>query len=1159
MSTPSPTLNPIGIAESEQGKASHPASSVWVSASAGSGKTKVLTDRVLALLLAGAAPQRILCLTFTKAAAAEMSNRIAERLAQWVTKDDGPLIDDIARLLRVEPTRESVANARRLFARVLDAPGGLRILTIHAFCQSVLRRFPLEARVAPHFTVMDDRDSAEALKTAQEATIAAAQGADPDLAQALAVITARVHEINFAEVMADLVSSRGQIAKSLERHGSVDGVIAATRKVLGLAPGETETTMIAAACAEAAFERAKLQRAVAALSQGTDADQARATAMGAWLTAEDRTAGFAAYCEAFLTQTDVPRQRLATKKPLTIDPGLGEIMLAEAERLAAVKQRLKAGRVLANTEALLRLGAHMLALYGVDKSRRGLMDYDDLIDRTRRLLEQPGSAAWVLFKLDGGIDHVLIDEAQDTNPEQWAIVRALTAEFFAGQGRHEESRPDSRPSARTVFAVGDRKQSIYGFQGADPAQFDVVQAILRERAEGIGQPWRSVALNVSFRSTPAVLHAVDEVFRQPQARDGLGDEDIVHLPAREGHGGLVEIWPPVEPAAQDDPPSWKPPVERTETDSPSHRLAGLIARRIAHMVNTREILEAKGRPIRPGDIMVLVRRRTGFVKELVRQLKALNVPVAGVDRMQLTEQLAVMDLIALGEFLLLPDDDLTLATVLKGPLLGLTEDELFTLAHGRGAKRLWEALSTHAGADSRFGEAHALLESLLAKTDYLPPADLYGHVLVALGGRKKLLARLGAEADDPIDEFLSLALTYQRSHPPSLQGFLHWLTAGKTEIKRDLDQSGTDAVRVITAHGAKGLQAPIVFLPDTSQAPTLQDRLFWTEGDDSLLLWAPAVSAQDPVTLRLREQALTGQEQEYRRLLYVAMTRAEDRLYIGGWHTRRPRTEGTWYSLIKDGLSASPWLQPVSDVFFAADTLFNAPEILRLTSPQTATVKSEPPPEALLTPQPLQSWAFSDPAPEPIPPQPLAPSTAGRSDPPAASPLRDDGLRRFQRGIIIHRLLQSLPEIAPERRRAAAQALAGRPAWGLEEAARADVVHETLAVIEDPRFAAVFAAGSKAEVPLTGMVAGHVISAQVDRLAVTGSEVIIVDYKTNRPPAHRPEDVDPAYVFQMAVYRAALAQIYPTHTVRCVLLWTDGPFILELAPAQLDNALAFLS
>ena len=1113
----------------------------------------MLTDRVLALLLAGAAPERILCLTFTKAAAAEMSNRIAERLAQWATKDDGALIDDLARF--VTPDAAALRNARRLFARVLDAPGGLHILTIHAFCQSVLRRFPLEARVTPHFTVMDERDSAEALRAAQEATIAAAQGQDEALAAALSVITARVHEQNFTDILAGLIAARGKLTASLERHKNVDGVIAATRGVLGLAPGETEASVIAAACAEGAFDRPKLRRAISALAQGSDTDQERALALGAWLTADDRAPGFAAYCEIFLTQQDVPRQRLATKKAQGADPAVLETMLAEAERLAAIKQTLKAARVLANTEALVRLGAHMLALYSTDKARRGLMDYDDLIDRTRRLLEQPGSAAWVLFKLDGGIDHVLIDEAQDTNPAQWAIVRALTAEFFAGAGRHE----DRSPSARTVFAVGDPKQSIYGFQGADPAQFDVVRELLRERAEGVGQPWRSIALNVSFRSAPAVLEAVDAVFRRPEARDGLGEDDIAHLPAREGHGGLVEIWPPVEPAALDDPPSWKPPVERSEADSPSHRLAALIARRIAYMLRTREMLEAKGRPIRPGDIMVLVRRRTGFVKELVRQLKTLAVPVAGVDRMQLTEQLAVMDLMALGQFLLLPEDDLTLAIVLKGPLVGLTEDELFTLAHDRGPKRLWDALSSHAGASTRFGEAHGFLETLLGKTDYLPPADLYGHVLVGLSGRKKLLARLGAEAEDPIDEFLSLALTYQRHHSPSLQGFLHWLTAGKTEIKRDLDQSGTDAVRVITAHGAKGLQAPIVFLPDTCQAPTLQDRLFWTRTEDSLLLWAPAVGDQDPMTQQLRELALTAQEQEYRRLLYVAMTRAEDRLYVGGWHTRRPRTDGTWYSLMRDGLMASPRLQPVSDAFFAADTLFNAPEILRMTSPQNALVKIEHAPQALLAPLPLKAWALSDPAAEPIPPQPLAPSTAGRGDPPAASPLRDDGIRRFQRGIVIHRLLQSLPEIAPARRKAAAEALAARPAWGLDDAARADVVRETLAVIEDARFAALFAPGSMAEVPLTGMVRGHVISAQVDRLAVTDTDVIIVDYKTNRPPASRAEDVDPAYVFQMAIYRAALAQIYPTHTIRCVLLWTDGPFILELPFPQLDAALQSLS
>ena len=385
------------------------------------------------------------------------------------------------------------------------------------------------------------------------------------------------------------------------------------------------------------------------------------------------------------------------------------------------------------------------------------------------------------------------------------------------------------------------------------------------------------------------------------------------------------------------------------------------------------------------------------------------------------------------------------------------------------------------------------------------------------------------------------------------------MTAGRTEIKRDLEQSGADAVRVITAHGAKGLQAPIVFLPDTCQMPTQQERLLWTAGEDSILLWAPAVDDQDPLTRSLRAIAMSGQEQEYRRLLYVAMTRAEDRLYVCGWHTRRTRPDGSWYSLIKNGFGNLAGALAATDDFLAAQGMFETPEVLRLTSPQEKQLPPESAPDPLRTPAPLMAWAKADAPAEPIPPRPLSPSTAARTDPPAASPLGDDGKRRFQRGIIIHRLLQILPEIAPERRRAAGEAMAERPAWGLDAAARKDVVCETLAVIEDPRFAALFGPGSRPEVPITGMIGARIIAGQVDRLAVTGTEVVIIDYKTNRPPAVHAEDVDPAYVFQMAVYRAALAAIYPRHTIRCVLLWTTGPFILELTSTQLDLALSSLA
>ena len=1155
------SVDAISIANRAQGTAIEPNASVWVSASAGSGKTKVLTDRVLALLLAGTPPQRILCLTFTKAAAAEMSNRISRRLAAWTTVKDGELREDLEPLVQGEVDDEVVARARRLFAVVLDAPGGLQISTLHAFCQSLLRRFPLEAGIAPHFTLMDERDAAEALEEALEDAVAHAhEGDDDELAGALAVLTARVHESNFGELMGALIAARGKLARMLHEFGDLSGAVTTMRAMLGLLPTDTEESIVESACVNDAFDGPSLKQAADVLAVGTKTDQARAQGIADWLgVPKTRGDHFDAYASCFLTQKNAVRASLITKKLGEANPETATALHTEAARIHAVKARLKAVNVAEGTSALMRIGADLLGRYNADKARRGLMDYDDLIQTTRQLLERPGVAEWVLYKLDGGIDHILIDEAQDTNPDQWAIVKPLRDEFFAGRGRHEEIA--DKP--RTVFAVGDRKQSIYSFQGAAPGEFDRERTDLEESVRGAGLRWEDVDMNVSFRSAPAILDAVDAVFDQEAAKDGVAlspEEKITHLAARKGDAGLVEIWPCVEPESADTPASWKPPIERQKGDSPQNRLAALVAARIERMVTTGERLESKDRAIRPGDIMVLVRRRTGFVEELVRQLKQRRIAVAGVDRMILTDQISVMDLIALGEFLLLPEDDLTLAIVLRSPLFGLSEEELFTLAHDRGDDHLWDTLSSHAGSESRFGEVQIVLANLLALTDYLTPAELYGHVLVACDGRRKLLARLGADADDPIDEFLNLALNFEKSHPPSLQGFLHWLTASETQIKRDLDQSGIDAVRVITVHGAKGLQAPIVFLPDTTQVPTMRDQLLWTGDESHLLLWASKTDDLDPITADLREVAKIAQEREHHRLMYVAMTRAEDRLYVCGWKTRKPtKFDQSWYCHIRAGIVLKPQTKLVDDEFLAAEGVLKSAEVLRLASAQTAPAKKEAGPKTPRAPIALPAWGHEDPTPEADPPRPLAPSQTSQIDPPVYGPLQDDGRARYQRGLIIHRLLQSLPDLSPAQRRKAASVYVKRPGWDLDETAQEEIVTETLAVLDRPDFAPLFGAGSKAEVPLTGLVRGFAVSGQVDRLAVSDTDVWIIDYKTNRPPPRARDRVDPAYIFQMATYRAALHAIYPGCAIHCVLLWThggeSGPFTMELDAAQMDEAL----
>lgn len=1148
-------LSPVAIATRQQGKATDPASSVWVSASAGTGKTKVLTDRVLALMLSGTAPHRILCLTFTKAAAAEMANRVANTLSGWVIATEEDLTEEVSRLLQRAPTEKELTVARRLFARVLEAPGGMKIETIHAFCQSVLRRFPLEAGLAPHFDLLTDQDAFDLIETARETVIAHAhKGDDDDLARALAVIVSRVHELRFPELMASVSFSRDKIAQVLLAHGSVAHATTALRKKLGLTETDTPDSLREAGCKDTVFDGAALRAAVVALEDGTKTDKARAATLASWLSQDttSRAETFADYVLAFLTTTGSVRAKLATKAVAEAHPETVEALADEATRLVNLLDKVRAAEIIVSTHALLVLGNAFLAEYQKRKAAFARLDYDDLIHSTRTLLEHPGVSAWVLFKLDGGLDHLLIDEAQDTSPDQWAVVQALTEEFFAGEGRHETQSD----TVRTVFAVGDRKQSIYSFQGADPDGFDRMRQFFTDRTTQAGQDWADVDLGVSFRSTTSVLRAVDAVFAQQSARDGvsLPDETLTHLAAREGQAGSVEIWPPIDPERADDPTPWKPPVERLSGESAQTRLARLIANRIKAMCHDGERLESQDRAIHAGDILVLVRRRTGFVDDLVRALKDLEIPVAGVDRMVLIEQMAVMDLVALGRFLLLPQDDLTLATVLKSPLIGITETQLFDLAHARGEKTVWEALTDHAGADSTFGTAHRILSDVLSQTDFLGPFALFAHVLTAHDGRRKLLSRLGMDADDPIDEFLGQALEYERRHTPSLEGFLHWLEHGRLEVKRDLEQANRDAVRIMTVHGAKGLQAPIVFLPDTLQTPTHGEPLLWTTDDAGrpLMLWASSAADRDTVTTISKNESDQARDFEYRRLLYVAMTRAEDRLYVCGWNTARRAPESCWYNLIHAALE--PIANDDADEFLVNAGVGEG-TVLRLSNAQTATPEEEPAPEDFIPDIPeTLPWAQEPAAAEPAPPKPLAPSRPTTEDPPIAAPLGQNQTNRFQRGVLIHRLLQSLPDLPPESRTAAAEAYLSRPAWSLAEQDVTAITEETMAVINHQEFAALFGPGSKAEVPVTGLINDHVLSGQVDRLVVTDQDVMIVDYKTNRPPPRSAELVNSAYLFQMAAYRAALTEIYPDKAIRCILLWTDGPFITELPKSLLDKA-----
>ena len=1128
---------------------SDPSYSAWVSASAGSGKTKVLGDRVLRLLLGNVPPAKILCLTFTKAAAAEMSNRVADRLASWAAASDDQLRGELRALAGGADIAALMPVARRLFARVLDTPGGMKIMTIHAFCQSLLRRFPLEAEVAPHFSLIEERDAAALLNEARDEMLNAARGAaGGPLRKALDIVVARMLEGRLNDLMKELFARRARFERLIER-ADMDAIRAAVRRVLGVGPDETRESVLSAGVADTACNPKILRRAAEALSHGTDNDQRRAETLRGWLNADadQRAATFEDYCALFLTQDGSQRRTLATRGALTAWPELKSCLAAEAERLAAVCERLRAVEVAMATEALIHVSADVLRRYTRRKAAAAQLDYEDLILKSVDLLQRQGIAPWVLYKLDGGIDHVLIDEAQDTNPEQWRVIDALTEEFFAGQGAAE--------GPRSIFAVGDRKQSIFSFQGAAPEEFLRHERHYHRRAER----FQSVELNISFRSTQAVLEIVDSVFGGA-ARAGVAveQETIAHRVSRIGEFGEIVVWPVARPIDAEGAAPWSPPVVRELAAAPDARLAEAIAGEIAHLLKTGATARRGKSPSRvtPGDIMILVRNRTRFVDLMVRALKRRGIPVAGVDRMQLLEQIAVQDLMAFCRFLLLPEDDLNLAALLKSPLVGVTEPELFDLCADRGWRSLWWRVQELAAAMPAALRARDLLHPFLDRAGFATPYELLSELLEAAGGRRRLYARLGDECGEAVDEFLNLALAYELRHAPNLQDMLAWMEQSELQVKRDLDE-GAGRVRIMTVHGAKGLEAPIVFLADQRRRPKPMSGLFWIEpGEAQMPVWSPNMASDDPVAAAARADALQRQQDEENRLLYVALTRAEERLYLCGWCGVQTMRQASWHDLVREAALKAPHAAKETrpDWLSGPDEGWEG-ELIRVSA--GATVQATEAPMEPAAEIALPAW-LTAPIPDlPDPPRPLTPSRPAEPEPATLSPLGEDQGWRYQRGRVIHHLLEMLPQLPAEARLAAAHAYVARRSSAVPPAEREALARDVTALLAAPDFAAIFGPGSRPEVPVVATRRGadgktEVVSGQIDRLVVTEHEVWVVDFKSNRPPPRQVAHVSQQYVRQLSAYRLALSSLYEHTRIRCFLLWTEGPRLMEIPEDMLN-------
>ncbi|HET7083478.1 MAG TPA: double-strand break repair helicase AddA [Rhizomicrobium sp.] len=1109
--------------------ASDPDISAWVAANAGAGKTYTLANRVARLLLSDAEPRKILCLTFTKAAAAEMQERLFKQLGEWSMLPDEALRGEIVKI--GGDAHADLAKARRLFAAALETPGGLKVLTLHAFCQIVLSRFPIEAGIPPAFEVLDDQSARELIGEARQRVLERAGSGDTVLQRAVALLVTETSEASLTNILnAALGSDRRKLDRFFD---SVEEMDARLRAIHGLAGGETMESIVEDFCESLRQDLDLLCELPTWLAQGTDKDKDSANQWRDYLGTDFSPDGFGILRRLLLTKDGEPRKKLATKKLTDARPHLQNYLVKLQERCCAVAERHRAARAAVLAQAALTVIGAMRGHYQSAKRLRGVLDYDDLIVETRNLLKRRGAAGWVLYKLDGGIDHVLIDEAQDTSPEQWEIIQKLTEEFFAGQGRE-------RDQTRTIFAVGDEKQSIFSFQGADPGQFDINRRYFAEVIAGADQRLHEVPLITSRRSAPEILRFVDRVFEEEAARSGLtvSGAAIEHLAHRDTAKGGIEFWPALAPEEEEDV-DYYAPVDVVQKESPVARLAALVADKIAGWLKRRARLPGHDHPIAPRDIMILLPRREPFGGEVIRQLKLRRVPVAGADRVRLTEQIAAMDLIALGRFVLQREDDLNLAALLRSPLCGLSEEALFLLAHGRKAD-LWAQLVARR-AD--FREAHAFLSAMLERADYAPPFEFYSHALTALGAKEKLLARLGLESADAIEEFLSLTSTHEQSHSPSLEAFLDWVERGEVEIKRDMER-GRDEVRVMTVHGAKGLEADIVILPDTTslpEPPSRKGHLLYQDGD--VLFPLPEADAPD-IVKRAKARAEEETRKEHRRLLYVALTRARDRLYVCGFENKKGVKDGSWYQLAQAAAQALGVKVTRGD---GEITAFGALEEEHGDAGKAAGPQAS-----------LPDWITAPAPPEPALPRLIRPSDAAGVPPPTFSP-RDKGASRFRRGLVVHALLARLPEIAPDKRRAAALKYA--QASGLKNPQA--LVDESLAVLEHPAFAAAFAAGSQAEAGLLAELpelgSGARVNGRIDRLAVTKDQVLILDFKTNRPPPATESEVPQIYLTQMALYRAAAAKIFPGKRILCGLVFTDGPRLLQLSDVVLDAQMAGIS
>ncbi len=1109
--------------------AANPNFSVWVSASAGTGKTTVLVNRLLRLFLNDVEPSKVLCLTYTNAGAIEMQNRIYKKTLDWATIPDEDLKKELNNLLDDKDESfdfdELFSKARKLFSKLIDNPMPLKIYTIHAFCQSILKRFPIEACITPHFKIIEDSEVKNLLNEAYQKLIHTLKNDKTidyvDVFKSFTYLMQNTPEIEFDNLVETIVDGREHFFELCQKYKTKSKMLDYLKsKIFGNSQYANESFLNDINLFKANILDHIPSGFIDNLKRVLSVDNgkkslARLNLISTFLQEKNISKKFDVYKKIFLNSDDsIPKDCILNKKSINEDIKFVDNVSRETIRIRNAVEFINSIEIYNATSSVLDIGLTLNTIYEGLKKKRGVMDFTDLITTVKNLFDKDNISSWILYKLDGGISHVLIDEAQDTSPIQWEIVDKLTEEFFTSGS--------DKKNVKSLFSVGDRKQSIFSFQGANIKLFEKYKNHFKERIEFENYPFFDLPLNRSFRSCKNILNTVDDVIKNSNGVL-LPNEDITHIPNRKDSFGLVEVLPLVKSIEDETKKCFKPPIENINVFNTDIEMANVLATKIKYLLDNEYISDSKNdepkrvRKIEPKDIMILVRKRN-LVDNITRALLAKNIPLAGRDKLSLSDNIAIEDLISLLKFVLFNYDDLSLAEVLKSPLYNLTDDDLFDLCFNRKDETLYSMLCK----SEKYKDISDDLKYLIDFSKTALPFEFFDYILKVQNKRKNFISRLGIEVIDILNGFLSQCLSYDNLKlGKSLSDFYEWFSLNEVEVKRNMEQVN-NTVRIMTVHSSKGLEAPVVFIYNANAVlSSSRDRIIWNE--DFPMYKTSNFKNSGKVFSDMIENNNNANQEEFYRLLYVAMTRARDRLYVIG-SENKSKDAKTWYSCIKESLLSNPETKINNDTKtnFTHDVFVND-EFVVLGENETGDISNITKSSVEI---PLNLPEFFDKKEDDIP------SFSKNID--AKSPLSQYDKNEnssLSRGTIIHKLLEHISKFNGEDVEKFIDFYLSKTQ--IED--KNLIKNNILELYNNPEYNFIFNSNNLSETEIITSENGTSQILRVDKVVFDNDDIWIIDYKTDK----QTDTVPSSYRKQLEKYKDAITKIYPNKKIHIAILWIN--------------------